>query len=100
GEGNFGRVMGMSILIVVGAVYFVVHHYFSDALHTLTINSVQPPAFIVIAVAFILLLGSLISTWVARHRSSVVFSIWYMWVVRLGDAKIESVECHSYYLNY
>lgn len=28
GEGNFGRVVGMTILIVVGAVYFVVHHYF------------------------------------------------------------------------
>ncbi|WP_210144114.1 NADH dehydrogenase subunit 5 [Staphylococcus sp. GDY8P94P] len=98
GEGNFGRVIGMTILIVVGAVYFVVHHYFSDALHTLTIHSVQPPTFIVIAVAIILLLGSLISTWVARHRSSVVFSILYMWIVRLGDAKVETVERHPNYL--
>src|SRR5699024_1379373 len=79
-------------------VYFLVHHYFADALYTMTLHSAQPPTIIVILVALILLLGSLISTWVAHNRSTVAFSILYMWIVRLGDAKAETVERHPNYL--
>jgi NAD(P)H-quinone oxidoreductase subunit 5 len=98
GEGRLGRVVGLTVLIVVGGVYFLVHHYFADALYTMTLHSVQPPTIIVVLVALILLLGSLISTWVARNRSTVAFSILYMWIVRLGDAKAETVERHPNYL--
>ena len=98
GEGKFGRIMGLLILIVVGAVYFIVHHFFASALHTMTFNSVQPPMLVVVIVALVLLLGSLMSTWVARNRSSVAFSILYMWLVRIGDAKADTVERHPNYL--
>ena len=98
GEGKFGRIMGLLILIVVGAVYFIVHHFFASALHTMTFNSVQPPMLVVVIVALMLLIGSLMSTWVARNRSSVAFSILYMWLVRIGDAKADTVERHPNYL--
>ncbi len=98
GEGKFGRIMGLLVLSVVGIVYYTVHHFFSDALHTIAFHSAQPPMFATVIVALILLFGSLMSTWVARHRSSVAFSIIYMWIVRLGDAKIETVERHPNYL--
>ena len=98
GEGRLGSVVGLTVLIVVGGVYFLVHHYFADALYTMTLHSAQPPTIIVILVALILLLGSLISTWVAHNRSTVAFSILYMWIVRLGDAKAETVERHPNYL--
>ncbi|MGO2788781.1 MAG: NADH dehydrogenase subunit 5, partial [Staphylococcus saprophyticus] len=68
------------------------------ALHTITFHSAQPPMFAVVIVAVLLLFGSLMSTWVARNRSSKAFSILYMWIVRLGDAKLESVERHPNYL--
>ncbi|RIM18366.1 NADH-quinone oxidoreductase subunit L, partial [Staphylococcus cohnii] len=58
----------------------------------------QPPMLVVVIVALVLLLGSLMSTWVARNRSSVAFSILYMWLVRIGDAKAEPVERHPNYL--
>ncbi|MDW4428399.1 NADH dehydrogenase subunit 5 [Staphylococcus saprophyticus] len=98
GEGPFGRMMGLFVLIVVGAVYYIVHHFFSGALHTITFHSAQPPMFAVVIVAVLLLFGSLMSTWVARNRSSKAFSILYVWIVRLGDAKLESVERHPNYL--
>lgn len=98
GEGRFGRMMGLFVLIVVGAVYYFVHHFFNGALHTITFHSAQPPMFAVVIVAVLLLFGSLMSTWVARNRSSKAFSILYMWIVRLGDAKLESVERHPNYL--
>lgn len=98
GEGNFGRVAGLVILVVVGSVYFVVHRFFDNALHTMAFHSVQPPMLIIVIVALILLVGSLMSTWVARNRSSVAFSIFYMWLVRIGDAKVETVERHPNYL--
>lgn len=98
GEGRFGRIMGLIILIVVGAVYYIVHHFFSHALHMIAFDSAQPPMFAVVIVALLLLFGSLMSTWIARHRSSVAFSIIYMWIVRLGDAKMETVERHPNYL--
>ncbi|MEB8127836.1 NADH dehydrogenase subunit 5 [Staphylococcus succinus] len=98
GEGKFGRIIGLALLIVVGSVYYLVHHYFSVELHTISFQSAQPPTFVIIVVAIILLLGSVMSTWVARHRSSTIFSIMYLWLVRLGDAKPETVERHPNYL--
>src|SRR5699024_4789778 len=38
GEGRLGRVVGLTVLIVVGGVYFLVHHYFADALYTMTLH--------------------------------------------------------------
>ncbi|MEB6242561.1 NADH dehydrogenase subunit 5 [Staphylococcus gallinarum] len=98
GEGKFGRIMGLLVLLTVGIVYYLVHHYLNEALHTIAFQSSQPPMFIVVIVALILLFGSAMSTWVARHRNSTAFAMLYMWLVRIGDAKITTVERHANYL--
>lgn len=53
----------------------------------------------VIIVVCLLLFGSALGTWVARHRSSVLFAVLYLWLVRLGEAKPKTVESHPDYLN-
>ncbi|MCY8198010.1 NADH-quinone oxidoreductase subunit L, partial [Bacillus spizizenii] len=79
-------------------VYFIIHNLFYKWLHTSVFQSVQPPMSAVIIVVCLLLFGSALGTWVARHRSSVLFAVLYLWLVRLGEAKPKTVESHPDYL--
>ncbi|QJC87121.1 NADH dehydrogenase subunit 5 [Bacillus inaquosorum] len=98
GEGKIGRIVGLICLGGAALVYFIIHNLFYKWLHTIDFQSVQPPMSAVIIVVCLLLFGSALGTWVARHRSSVLFAVIYLWLVRLGEAKPKSVESHPDYL--
>ncbi|MGM0951043.1 MAG: NADH dehydrogenase subunit 5 [Bacillota bacterium] len=98
GEGRLGRIVGITFLGGAALVYFIIHSLFYEWLHTIAFQSVQPPMSAVIIVVCLLLFGSALGTWVARHRSSVFFAVLYLWLVRLGEAKPKTVERHPDYL--
>ncbi|UQZ48267.1 NADH dehydrogenase subunit 5 [Bacillus sp. PK3-037] len=98
GEGKMGRIVGLTCLGGAAFVYFIIHNLFYKWLHTSVFQSVQPPMSAVIIVVCLLLFGSALGTWVARHRSSVFFAVLYLWLVRLGEAKPKTVESHPDYL--
>ena len=98
GEGRLGRIAGLTCLGGAAFVYFIIHNLFYKWLHTSVFQSVQPPMSAVIIVVCLLLFGSALGTWVARHRSSVFFAVLYLWLVRLGEAKPKTVESHPDYL--
>ncbi|MBL3649860.1 NADH dehydrogenase subunit 5 [Bacillus sp. RHFS10] len=98
GEGRLGRIVGITFLGGAALVYFIIHSLFYECLHTIAFQSVQPPMSAVIIVVCLLLFGSALGTWVARHRSSVFFAVLYLWLVRLGEAKPKTVERHPDYL--
>jgi NAD(P)H-quinone oxidoreductase subunit 5 len=98
GEGRLGRIAGLTCLGGAAFVYFIIHNLFYKWLHTSVFQSVQPPMSAVIIVVCLLLFGSALGTWVARHRSSVFSAVIYLWLVRLGEAKPKSVESHPDYL--
>ncbi|MCY9162526.1 NADH dehydrogenase subunit 5 [Bacillus atrophaeus] len=98
GEGRMGRIAGLTFLGGAALVYFMIHNLFYEWLHTTIFQSVQPPMSAVIIVVCLLLFGSALGTWVARHRSSVFFTVLYLWLVRLGEAKPKTVENHPDYL--
>ena len=45
-----------------------------------------------------LVLGSLMSMWIGRNKSSRIFLMTYLWLVHFGEAKYHSVESHPRYL--
>ncbi|WLR42416.1 NADH dehydrogenase subunit 5 [Bacillus carboniphilus] len=98
GEGNFGRIVGLAIIGVCASVYLFIHNLFYDWLYTSVNQSIQPSMSVVMIVVSLLFLCNAIGSWVARHRSSVLFSILYVWLIRLGEAKPNSVESHPNYL--
>lgn len=98
GERRIGRIAGLSFLGGAALIYFIIHNSFYVLLHTIVIQSVQPPMSVVIIVVCLLLFGSVIGTWVTRNRSSVSFAVLYLWLVRLGEAKPKSIESHPNYL--
>ncbi|WP_420976707.1 NADH dehydrogenase subunit 5 [Bacillus vallismortis] len=98
GEGRLGRIVGLTCLGGAALVYFIIHHLFYEWLHTMAFQSVQPPMSAVIIVVSLLLFGSVMGTWIARHRSSVFSAVVYLWLVRLGEAKPKTVESHPDYL--
>ncbi|PJZ01675.1 NADH-quinone oxidoreductase subunit L [Bacillus vallismortis] len=98
GEGRLGRIVGLTCLGGAALVYFIIHHLFYEWLHTMAFQSVQPPMSAVIIVVSLLLFGSVLGTWIARHRSSVFSAVVYLWLVRLGEAKPKTVESHPDYL--
>ncbi|MCY9376877.1 NADH dehydrogenase subunit 5 [Bacillus sp. T17B1] len=98
GKGRMGRIAGLTFLGGAAFVYFIIHNLFYKWLHTSVFQSVQPPMSAVIIVVCLLLFGSALGTWVARHRSSVLFAVLYLRLVRLGEAKPKTVESHPDYL--
>ncbi|MFP7233023.1 NADH dehydrogenase subunit 5 [Bacillus subtilis] len=98
GEGRIGRIVGFIFLGGAALVYIMIHNLFYEWLHTTVFQSVQPPMAAVIIVGCLLLFGSALGTWVARHRSSVLSTVIYLWLIRLGEAKPKSVESHPDYL--
>jgi len=98
GEGVIGRLIGLGALVIIGIVYLAVHHYFYQWLMGITMHQNHPSIVVFIAVAVILVLGSIASTWVARHRSSKIFAKIYLWLVHVGDAKTQAIERHPNYL--
>ncbi len=98
GKGTIGRIAGLSFLVGSAIIYFIIHHLFYEWLHTTIYQSAQPPMWAVIFVVCLLLFGSSIGALIARNRSSVLFSVLYLWLVQIGEAKQKSVERHPNYL--
>ncbi|WP_242142538.1 MULTISPECIES: NADH dehydrogenase subunit 5 [unclassified Bacillus cereus group] len=100
GEGKIGRITGLSFLIGFSLIYFTVHTFFYEWLHTDVYQNVQPPVPAVTFVICLLLFSSAIVASVARNRSSTIFAILYLWLVRVGEANQKSVESHPNYLKH
>lgn len=97
GEGKIGRIAGLFILGSVAGVYFIISHLFYNWLDTIFYESAQPPMSIVLIVVSLLVFGSAIGPWVARNRSSISFTVLYLWLLKLGEAKPRAVDPHPNY---
>lgn len=98
GEGRIGKIVGLTFLGGIAIFYFILHHQFYEWLNTTVYQSVQPPMSIALIIVCLLLVASVIGTWVARNGSSISSAVLYLWLVRLGEAKTKSVESHPNYL--
>lgn len=98
GEGHIGRIAGLFFVGGTAAIYSFIHHFFYDLLQTAVFKGAQPPFIVVIIVACLLLVGTAIGAIAARNRSSIFFTVLYLWLVRLGEAKPKAVESHPSYL--
>lgn len=98
GEGKLGRIIGLLALLIVGLSYFCVHHLFHDLLHQYATNVNHTPIFAVIIMIVLLLIGSALNLWVARNHSSKIVTIIYLWIVHLGESKVQNIETHPRYL--
>ncbi|OHO72499.1 NADH dehydrogenase [Staphylococcus sp. HMSC036D05] len=97
-RGLIGRVVGVMMIVIVAIVYIITHHYFYNTLNTVYMHIAHPPVISIIISIIILVLGSILSIWVARQRDSKAFAILYLWLVKLGEAKAQSIESHPTYL--
>ena len=70
GYGRIGRIAGFSLFAGAAIVYSIIHTAFHSLLHETVQKGIQPPAPVVILFLFILLAGSAVGIWLARHRSS------------------------------
>lgn len=98
GEGRIVRIAGFFIIGVSASVYFIIHRFFYELLHTTVTQSVQPPMSVVIFVVCLLILGSVIGVLAPRYRSSISFAVLYLWFVKLGEGQSKALEGHPAYL--
>ena len=98
GGSRIGRVAGLSLFAGAAIIYSIIHNAFYSLLHESVQNGIQPSTPVVILFLFLLLAGSVIGIWLARHRSSNFYSVIYLWLVRLGESQIDLVESHPKYL--
>lgn len=97
-KGVMGRFIGITMIVVVAMVYIVTHQVFVNILHQVYMAPAHPPLISIIISIAILVLGSIFSIWVARHRTSTAFAKVYLWLIKIGEAKFKSVESHPNYL--
>lgn len=97
-KGMIGRTVGLLLIVIVAMVYLVTHHYFYEVLQSVTAYPSVAPLGSVIVSIVILVLGSLISIWVAHKRYSTAFAVIYLWLVNLGEARAKAIESHPDYL--
>lgn len=98
GHGPIGRWAGVAVLTSVIAVFSLVHKAFAGILHDAVGQVAQPPTPVVILFLSIFLSAGALGAWLARNRSSVAFSMLYVWLVRMGDPHPRSGESHPMYL--
>ncbi|MDU3213607.1 MAG: NADH dehydrogenase subunit 5 [Staphylococcus epidermidis] len=97
-HGLIGRVIGVCMIIVVAIVYIITHHYFFTTLSNVDIHIVSPPLISIILSIAIIVFGSMLSIWVSRRRESKAFAKLYLWLIKVGEAKTQSIESHPSYL--
>ena len=97
-KGVMGRFIGITMIVVVAMVYIMTHQVFVNILHHVYMAPAHPPLISIIISIAILVLGSIFSIWVARHRTSTAFAKVYLWLIKIGEAKFKSVESHPNYL--
>ena len=98
GYGRIGRIAGFSLFAGAAIVYSFIHNAFYSLLHETVPKGIQPSAPAAILLLFILLAGSAVGVWLARHRSSTFYAVIYLWLVRLGEPQNDLVESHPKYL--
>lgn len=100
GEGRMDRIAGLLFLGGFTILYFIIHNYLYNWLPVTVYQSNQIPMWILIFIGCLLLLGGTLGRWIVHHRSSVFFTVLYLWLVRLGEAQPKAVESHPNYLKF
>ncbi|MCC3358134.1 NADH dehydrogenase subunit 5 [Bacillus sp. REN16] len=98
GFGQIGRIVGFSMLLVVGVVFVLVHFAFVNLLDETIQMGSQPPLILAVVLLVILLAGSVIGMWSVRHRSTKVYAFIYLWLVKLSEPRHDSIDSHPTYL--
>lgn len=93
-----GLIVGVTMLVGVGSVYFFIHHLLHNLLSEIVQKSIQPPFIAAILLVFLLLLASVVGIFLTRYRLSKVYTIIYLWLVRLGEPHLKVIESHPGYL--
>lgn len=97
GLGKIGRIFGLFVLVGGGMIYFYIHQLLHHALYE-TISKVHSPTIGAIFIIFILLLASIVGIWLIRNRLSNLYTLIYLWLVRLGEPHEDGIESHPSYL--
>ena len=98
GNGRIGRIAGIVLFLGAAILYNFVHDAFYHMLQEIIPKEGQTPELATALILIILLGGSVIVIWLARHRSSSIYVRLYLWLVRLGEPQNNLVESHPKYL--
>lgn len=98
GKGRVDRLAGFILLSGSALVYFFIHRFFYNWLHTAIDQSVQLPLWAVVLAVILLVVGSIINVLASRKSTSVVFAVIYLWLVHSGEGHRKSVNSHPSYL--
>ncbi|PKR84929.1 NADH dehydrogenase subunit 5 [Heyndrickxia camelliae] len=100
GEGRIDRIAGLLFMGLFTVLYLIIHNYLYGWLPVNVYQSNQLSMAVIIFIVCLLLLSSIIGKWIVQRRSSVFFTVIYLWLVRLGEAQPKAVESHPNYLKF
>jgi NAD(P)H-quinone oxidoreductase subunit 5 len=98
-DGPIGRMGGFSLFAGGILIFAFVHQGFYKILNETIQKGIQSTFAPSIFLLLILLASSGLGLWLSRNRSSLVFTVIYLWLVRLGEPHKEAVESHPNYQN-
>ncbi|MDQ0216383.1 NAD(P)H-quinone oxidoreductase subunit 5 [Oikeobacillus pervagus] len=97
-NGRIGRIAGLTLFAGAAFVFSIVHSAFFKLLQESIQIQTEPPTMATILALFILLVGIALGLLRVRYRSSVFFTVIYLWLLRLSEPKSNFFESHPKYL--
>ncbi|MFJ8263834.1 NADH dehydrogenase subunit 5 [Rummeliibacillus sp. NPDC094406] len=97
GAGHIGRIAGIIFFAGAAIVFQMVHTVFHKLLNDEIPSGIQQSISMGILLLVILLVASVIGTWLIRKNSQASLAV-YLWFIQLGEPKRSLVESHPKYL--
>ncbi|MGJ7909990.1 NADH dehydrogenase subunit 5 [Neobacillus sp. LXY-1] len=97
GNGRVSKMAGLISLVGAAIMFHFIHTVLDRLLDKTVMNGSQPHAYAAILILLIIG-GSSLCIWIARSRSSKLFTVIYLWLVHLGEPHKDLVESHPQYL--
>lgn len=100
-KSHFVRISGLFLFSGAVMVYYFIHFVFYRMLQGVVQEQLQSPVMSTGLFLVFLIISSVFVMWLACHRSSNVYMVIYLWLVRLGEPHKDLIESHPKYLtNY
>ncbi|WP_085992833.1 NADH dehydrogenase subunit 5 [Oceanobacillus senegalensis] len=97
-KGRFGSLIGVLMVVFAGVFFMITHKLFGSLLAESVHMVNQPTNAAIIYMVILLLFAGVMGIWLTYRQSSKLYTIIYLWLVRLGEPNYNSIESHPYYL--
>ncbi|ANB55875.1 NADH-Ubiquinone/plastoquinone (complex I), various chains family protein [Anoxybacillus sp. B7M1] len=94
-----GRWLGLVTVVMLALASEEVRHFLTEFVQAALPSGSAPPSALEWLAFVLFASAAIVAFWIVRHRSSLLFVRFYMWLVHFGEPRLSTVEPHPHYLS-